>query len=48
MGGAQRRISAPTRLRLCPAAVNGFRAVFDHLVATRSAVDAQFDAAEEA
>ena len=30
------------------AAVNGFRAVFDHLVATRAAVDAQPDDAEEA
>ena len=30
------------------AAVNGFRAVFDHLVATRAAVDAALDAAEEA
>jgi hypothetical protein len=30
------------------AAVNGFRAVFDHLVATRAAVDAQLDDAEEA
>jgi hypothetical protein len=29
-------------------AVNGYRAVFDHLVATRSPVDAQLDAAEEA
>jgi hypothetical protein len=30
------------------AAVNGFRAVFDHLVSTRAAVDAQPDDAEEA
>ena len=30
------------------AAVNGFRAVFDHLVATRAAVDVQLDDAEEA
>jgi hypothetical protein len=30
------------------AAVNGYRAVSDHLVATRSAVDTQLDAAEEA
>ena len=28
------------------AAVNGYRAVFDHLVATRAAADAQLDAAD--
>ncbi len=30
------------------AAVNGYRAVFDHLVATRSAIDARLGLAEEA
>jgi hypothetical protein len=30
------------------AAVNGYRAVFDHLVATRAAVDGDLQAAEEA
>jgi iron uptake system EfeUOB component EfeO/EfeM len=30
------------------AAVNGFRTVFDHLVATRAAIDARLDAPEEA
>ena len=28
------------------AAINGYRAVFDHVVATRSSVDAELDAAE--
>jgi iron uptake system EfeUOB component EfeO/EfeM len=30
------------------AAVNGYRAVFDHLVTTRAAADAELDTAEEA
>jgi hypothetical protein len=30
------------------AAVNGYRAVFDHLVATRAAADAKLDTVEEA